>query len=98
MPGGDTKALSALQALQSQLRELDIRLQSMASRIELQSADRRVRLDGEQLDPGDVAQRTGAFRVEVGEGVILLVSPGEGTGLAGQEDAHVRDSYQVEHH
>ena len=82
LPEGDAKALSALQALQSQLRELDIRLQSMASRIELQSSDRTVRLDGEQLDPGDVAQRTGAFRVEVGEGVILLVSPGEGTGLA----------------
>ena len=82
LPGGDAKALSALQALQSQFRELDIRLQSMASRIELQSADRTVRLDGEQLDPGDVAQRTGAFRVEVGEGVMLLVSPGEGTGLA----------------
>ena len=82
LPGCDANALAALQAQQSQLRELEIRLQSMASKIELQSSDMTVRLDGEQLGTGDVAQRTGAFRLEVGEGVNLLVSPGEGTGLS----------------
>merc|ERR1711965_1185468 len=61
---------------------LEIRLQSMASRVELQSSNMTVRLDGEQLGIGDVAERTGAFRLEVGEDATLLVSPGEGTGLS----------------
>ena len=82
LPGGDAKALDALQTQQGRLRELEIRVQSMASRIELQSSDLSVRLDGEPLVEGDVAKRTGAFRVDVGDGVILLVSPGEGTGLS----------------
>lgn len=80
--GCDARTLSALKDQQRELRELDIRLESMASRIQLQSSDRPVRLDGEQLSEGDVAQRTGSFRLEVGEGVILLISPGEGTGLS----------------
>ena len=82
LPGGDAKALAVLQTQQAELRELDIRVQSMASRIELQSSDLSVRLDGEPLAEGDVVQRTGAFRVDVGDEVILLVSPGEGTGLS----------------
>ena len=82
LPGLDSDALAALQAHQRHLRELDIRLQSMASRVELQTSDRSVLLDGERLSEGDVVQRTGAFRLEVGDGVVLLVSPGEGTGLS----------------
>ncbi|KZR88348.1 AAA family ATPase [Synechococcus sp. MIT S9508] len=82
LPSRDASDLAALQAQQSQLRELEIRLQSMASRVELQSSNMTVRLDGEQLGIGDVAERTGAFRLEVGEDVTLLVSPGEGTGLS----------------
>ena len=71
-----------LKTQQAEFRELDIRVQSMASRIELQSSDLSVRLDGEPLAEGDVVQRTGAFRVDVGDEVTLLVSPGEGTGLS----------------
>ncbi|QNI54583.1 AAA domain protein [Synechococcus sp. BIOS-E4-1] len=97
LPGRDANALAALQAQQSQLRELDIRLQSMASRIELQSSDTTVRLDGEQLRQGDVAQRTGAFRVDVGEGVTLLVSPGEGTGLSSLLAERARCEAQLVH-
>ena len=82
LPSRDANDLAALQAQQTQLRELEIRLQSMASRVELQSSNMTVRLDGEQLGIGDVAERTGAFRLEVGEDVTLLVSPGEGTGLS----------------
>ena len=82
LPSRDASDLAALKAQQSQLRELEIRLQSMASRIELQSSNVTVCLDGEQLGIGDVAQRTGAFRLEVGEDVTLLVSPGEGIGLS----------------
>ena len=82
LPGHDANALAALQAQQLELRELDIRLQSMASRIELQSSDTTVFLDGEALVQGAIAQRTGAFRLDVGEGVTLMVCPGEGTGLS----------------
>ena len=82
LQGCDSQALAALQIRQRHLRELDIRLQSMASRIELQSSNQSVLLDGEQLNVGDVVQRTGAFRLAVGEGVTLLVTPGEGTGLS----------------
>lgn len=82
LPSRDASDLTALKAQQLQLRELEIRLQSMASRVELQSSDMTVRLDGEQLRIGDVAQRTGAFQLEVGDDVTLLVSPGEGTGLS----------------
>ena len=82
LPSRDASDLAALKAQQSQFRELEIRLQSMASRIELKSSNVTVRLDGEQLGIGDVAERTGAFRLEVGEDVTLLVSPGEGTGLS----------------
>lgn len=82
LPGGDAQSLSALQARQHQLRELEIRVQSMASRIELQCSEQSVRLDGNQLSPGDVVQRTGAFRLEVGSDVTLVVSPGEGIGLS----------------
>ena len=82
LPSRDASDLAALKAQQSQFRELEIRLQSMASRIELKSSNVTVRLDGEQLGIGDVAERTGAFRLEVGEDATLLVSPGEGTGLS----------------
>ena len=82
LPSRDASDLAALKAQQSQFRELEIRLQSMASRIELKSSNVTVHLDGEQLGIGDVAERTGAFRLEVGEDATLLVSPGEGTGLS----------------
>ncbi len=83
MPGGDTKSLSSLQAQQRQLRELEIRLQSMASRIEVITSDLGVTVDGESIATGEVTQRAGAFRVAVGDGVEIAVSPGEGTGCSG---------------
>ena len=82
MPGGDAKALSDLQAQHRQLRELEIRLQSMASRIEVISTDLGVTVDGESIAAGEVLQRAGAFRVAVGDGVEIAVSPGEGTGCS----------------
>lgn len=82
MPGGDAKALADLQAQRRQLRELEIRLQGMASRIQLITADLGVRVDGETIATGEVLQRAGAFRVVVGDGVEIAVSPGEGTGCS----------------
>ena len=94
MPGGDAKALSDLQAQHRQLRELEIRLQSMASRIEVISTDLGVAVDGESILAGEVLQRAGAFRVSVGDGVEIAVSPGEGTGcselIAEQERARTQ--------
>lgn len=94
MPGGDAKALSDLQAQHRQLRELEIRLQSMASRIEVISSDLVVTVDGESIVTGEVLQRAGAFRIAVGDGVEIAVSPGEGTGcselIAEQERARTQ--------
>jgi len=80
-PGQTTESLSALERLQERLRELDIRLSSMASSIHLESADQVVLLDGDALLQGQTLQRSGAFRMRVGEGVIVQVIPGEGTGV-----------------
>ena len=96
LPGRDAADLSSLKAQQSQLRELDIRLQSMASKVELQCSDRTVRVDGQPLGPGDVVQKTGAFRLQVGEGVSLLVSPGEGTGLPSLQAERTRSQALLE--
>ena len=96
LPNRNASDLAALKAQQSQLRELEIRLQSMASRIELQSSNVTVRLDGEQIGIGDVAQRTGAFRLEVGEDVTLLVSPGEGTGLSSLMAERTKSQFLLE--
>ncbi|QNI73385.1 AAA family ATPase [Synechococcus sp. NOUM97013] len=94
MPGGDAKALSDLQAQHRQLRELEIRLQSMASRIEVLSSDLVVTVDGESIVTGEVLQRAGAFRIAVGDDVEIAVSPGEGTGcselIAEQERARTQ--------
>ena len=94
MPGGDAKALSDLQAQHRQLRELEIRLQSMASRIEVIATDLGVTVDGESIAAGEVLQRAGAFRVAVGDRVEITVSPGEGTGcselIAEQERARTQ--------
>lgn len=81
-PGHTTEALSALQRLQERLRELQIRLNSMASSIHLEAADQEVVLDGDALLEGQTLQRSGAFRLQVGAGVMVQVIPGEGTGMA----------------
>ncbi|WP_186582706.1 ABC transporter [Synechococcus sp. MEDNS5] len=80
-PAQNTEALSALQRLQERLRELEIRLNSMASSIHLEAADQEVVLDGDALLEGQTLQRSGAFRLQVGEGVMVQVLPGEGTGM-----------------
>ena len=61
MPGGDAKALSDLQAQHRQLRELEIRLQSMASRIEVISSDLVVTVDGESISPARFFSGRGPF-------------------------------------
>ena len=81
-PAQNTEALSALQRLQERLRELEIRLNSMASSIHLEAADQEVVLDGVALSEGQTLQRSGPFRLQVGEGVMVQVNPGEGTGIA----------------
>ncbi|QNI85399.1 AAA domain protein [Synechococcus sp. PROS-7-1] len=81
-PAKTKEALSALQRLQERLRELEIRLNSMASSIHLEAADQEVVLDGDALLQGQTLQRSGAFRLQVGAGVMVQVIPGEGTGLA----------------
>ncbi len=81
-PGQTNEALSALQRLQERLRELQIRLNSMASSIHLEAADQEVVLDGDALLEGQTLQRSGAFRLQVGGGVMVQVIPGEGTGMA----------------
>ena len=81
-PGQTTEALSSLQRWQERLRELEIRLNSMASSIHLEAADQEVVLDGVALPEGQTLQRSGPFRLQVGEGVIVQVNPGEGTGIA----------------
>ena len=81
-PAQNTEALSALQRLQERLRELEIRLNSMASSIHLEAADQEVVLDGDAFLEGQTLQRSGPFRLQVGEGVMVQVNPGEGTGIA----------------
>ena len=81
-PGQTPEALSALERLQERLRELEIRLNSMASSIHLEAADQEVVLDGDPLSEGQTLQRSGAFRLQVGGGVMVQVIPGEGTGMA----------------
>ena len=62
-----------LQAQHRQLRELEIRLQSMASRIEVISTDLGVTVDGESIAAGEVSAG-GGLRVAVGDGVEIAVS------------------------
>ena len=66
----------------------------MASRIEVISTDHGETVDGETIAAGEVLQRAGAFRVAVGDGVEIAVSPGEGTGcselIAEQERARTQ--------
>ena len=81
-PAQNTEALSALQRLQERLRELEIRLNSMASSIHLEAADQEVVLDGDAFLEGQTLQRSGPFRLQVGGGVMVQVNPGEGTGIA----------------
>jgi len=81
-PRQTTEALSSLQRWQERLRELEIRLNSMASSIHLEAADQEVVLDGVALPEGQTLQRSGPFRLQVGEGVMVQVNPGEGTGIA----------------
>ncbi len=96
MPGGDAKALSELQTQHRRLRELEIRLQSMASRIEVITTDLGVTVDGESVATGEAVHRAGAFRVVVGDGVELVVSPGEGTGCSELIDEQERARTQLQ--
>ena len=85
--GGTAQDLQQLNKTQEELRDIGIRIESMASTVLVESADQTIAIEGSQLKEGESCEQSGVFRIEVGEHVRLQISPGEGTGLASLKDA-----------
>jgi len=78
LPSLTKKDLQTLRALEQQLRDARTRKQAMAAGVKLLKADQPVRLDGQSLEVGIEQKLSTVFQVEVGEGVVLEISPGGG--------------------
>jgi len=82
LPPIDGAALASLQGLEQARRDADTRLGAMAAGVELLHADQAVTLAGQRLEPGADLRLSEASELQVGNGVLLRISPGGGQALA----------------
>lgn len=83
---GTAQDLQQLNKTQEELRAIAIRIESMASKVLVESADQTISIEGSDLKEGESCEQAGVFRIGVGEHVRLKISPGEGTGLGSLEN------------
>ena len=81
LPALTKPELQQLRRLEQQLRDARTRQQAMAAGVRLLRADRPVRLDGQPLHVGDEQRLSTVFQLQVGDGVVLEISPGGGQAL-----------------
>ena len=87
LEGISPEELLKLTKTQEELRAVVIRIESMASKILVESSDQTIAIEGSSLQQGESCEQTGVFRIDVGDNVRLRISPGEGTGLASLEES-----------
>jgi DNA repair exonuclease SbcCD ATPase subunit len=85
LPAISRQDLLQLRQLDQQLRDARTRQQAMAAGVKLLHADQLVRLDGRVLTVGDEQRLSTAFQLQVGDGVVLEISPGGGQALGDLE-------------
>lgn len=81
LPSVNKQALLQLRQLEQQLRDAKTRQQAMAAGVKLLRADQPVQLDGKPLHVGDEQRLSTVFQLQVGDGVVLEISPGGGQAL-----------------
>jgi DNA repair exonuclease SbcCD ATPase subunit len=77
--------LQQLRQLDHQLRDARTRQQAMAAGVKLLRADQPVRLDGQPLQVGEEQRLSAVFQLQVGDGVVLEITPGGGEALGDLE-------------
>ena len=87
LPNLSKPELQQLRRLEQELRDARTRQQTMAAGVKLLRADQPVRLDGQPLQVGDEQRLTAAFQLQVGDGVVLEITPGGGQALGDLEHA-----------
>ena len=87
LPPVSSADLAELQQRQHAQRDARIRLEALATGVQLLQAGQPVRIDGQPLQAGEERRLTRAFDLEVGEAVHLRISPGGGDALGDGEGA-----------
>ena len=81
LPNLSKPELQQLRQLEQQLRDARTREQAIAAGVTLLRADQPVQLDGQPLQVGDARRLSAVFQLQVGDGVVLELTPGGGQAL-----------------
>ncbi|MEB3307630.1 MAG: AAA family ATPase [Cyanobacteriota bacterium] len=81
LPGFSRPELLELRQLEQQLRDAHTRRQAMAAGVKVLRADQPVNLNGQPLQEGDEQRLSRVFQLQVGDGVVLEITPGGGQAL-----------------
>ena len=82
LPAITAKHLQALRQAERRLGLARARTEAMAASVEVLQADQPLRLDGQPLQAGDAMQISRAAELQLGDGVRVRISPGDGEALA----------------
>jgi len=81
LPAITRQTVQQLRQLVQRRRDAHTRLGAMAASVTLLQADQAVQLEGQPLQVGERKRLAGVFQLQVGDGVVLEITPGGGEAL-----------------